>query len=173
MRPLSARGQSDAQQVADVLAQYAISMLISSPYTRARQTIAPLAARRRLAIHIETDLRERRLGGESATHPFTDGTRFLAAVRATWRDFDFAHPGGESNTAAQERGVAVVTQLQAAYPGESLVLSTHGNLLALILQHFDPNIDFNFWHNLTMPDIYCLRLTVETRPSIEHVWSPT
>ena len=40
------------------------------------------------------------------------------------------------------------------HPTEHIVLSTHGNLLALILQTFDPSVDFVFWKSLTMPDIY-------------------
>jgi len=39
---------------------------------------------------------------------------------------------------------------------EHIVLSTHGNLMALTLQGFDPSIDFAFWKSLTMPDIYTL-----------------
>jgi hypothetical protein len=42
--------------------------------------------------------------------------------------------------------------------------------LALILQHFDPTVDFAFWHRLTMPDIYSLRLRAGAPPSITHLW---
>jgi 2,3-bisphosphoglycerate-dependent phosphoglycerate mutase len=50
----------------------------------------------------------------------------------------------------------VVRRLQGQHGAEQVVLSTHGNLLALILQGFDPTIDFAFWQALTMPDIYVL-----------------
>jgi 2,3-bisphosphoglycerate-dependent phosphoglycerate mutase len=36
------------------------------------------------------------------------------------------------------------------------VISTHGNLLALILKHFNPDVGYTFWYTLTMPDIYQL-----------------
>jgi 2,3-bisphosphoglycerate-dependent phosphoglycerate mutase len=97
------------------------------------------------------ELCERRLAGA----PVED---FLAAVAETWEHPDATLPGGESNADAQKRGVGLVTRLRQRYPDRCVILSTHGNLLALILQHFDPAVDFEFWQTLTMPDIYRLQL---------------
>lgn len=36
------------------------------------------------------------------------------------------------------------------------MVSTHGNLLALTPQHSDPSIGFEFWQELTTPDVYVL-----------------
>ena len=44
-RPLSAQGWEDAGRVADVLQEAPIGAIFTSPYRRARQTIAPLAGR--------------------------------------------------------------------------------------------------------------------------------
>jgi 2,3-bisphosphoglycerate-dependent phosphoglycerate mutase len=161
-RPLSARGRLDADRVAEVLHRLPIAAIYSSPARRARQTVEPLTARLGLSSHIVPDLRERELG-----HGVVED--FLEAVAATWRDPSFAHPGGETNTAAQQRAVAVVHQLQAQHPDEHLILATHGNLLALMLQHFDPAIDFTFWQSLTMPDIYKLCLKT-SRAAIQRIW---
>lgn len=150
-RPLSPAGQTAARRVADRLAGLPILAVYASAATRARQTVEPLAARLRLPIQTERDLRERELSGG----PVAD---FLAAVRATWEDPAFHHPGGESNLAAQRRGVAAVERLAARHPQAAIALGTHGNLLALILQHYDPAVGFAFWQALTMPDIYRLEL---------------
>jgi 2,3-bisphosphoglycerate-dependent phosphoglycerate mutase len=151
-RPLSPRGRRDAERLAGVLASCPIDAIYASPYRRARETVAPLARRLGLPVRVEADLRERRLGAE----PVAD---FLAAVQALWADPQWAWPGGESNAAAQRRGVALLRRLRARHPGEHVVLGTHGNLLALIVQHVDPGVDFAFWRALTMPDVY--RLTWE------------
>jgi 2,3-bisphosphoglycerate-dependent phosphoglycerate mutase len=140
-----------ARRVTEVLASFPIDGIYSSPARRARETVAPLAERLGLPILIEPDLRERQLGDG----PVTD---FEQAVEATWSDPLFAYPGGESNAAAQQRGVAVVYRLLKD-PGAHRVLATHGNLLALLLQHFDPAVGFPFWRSLTMPDIYRLSLS--------------
>lgn len=150
-RPLSRRGQADAQAVAERLAGLPITAIYASPAARARQTVAPLAARLGLSIDTEYDLRERELSGE----PVAD---FPAAVRATWDDSAFHHPGGEANLAAQRRGVAVVERLAARHSQEAIVLGTHGNLLTLIVQQYDPAVGFAFWQGLTMPDIYRLEI---------------
>jgi Histidine phosphatase superfamily (branch 1) len=95
---LSPEGRLAAERLAGILAAERIDAIYSSPYSRARETVDPLARRLSLAIHEIADLRERHLGGGA----FDD---FRAAVRATWDDFSFAHPGGETNAAAQRRVV--------------------------------------------------------------------
>jgi len=163
-RPLSAQGSRDAIRVADAMEEYPVDTIYSSPATRARQTISPLAERLGLRIYIESGLRERKLGAEK----FED---FFGAVEVTWRDPFFAHPGGESSAEAQKRGLAIVKRLQAKSPDKAIVLSTHGNLMALVLQGFDPSVDFYFWKSMTMPDIYLLKIGSK-KPTIQRIWRP-
>jgi len=92
-------------------------------------------------------------------------------VEVTWRDPLFSHPGGETSAEAQKRGLAVIKRLLAKGLDEAIVLSTHGNLMALVLQDFDPSIDFYFWKSLTMPDIYLLKIS-SRKPTIQRIWRP-
>lgn len=161
-RPLSPQGKKDTQWVVDKLHLFPITAIYASPYRRAHQTVEPLAKRLHLTIKTIPDLRERQLAGE----PVED---FDAAVATLWHNPSFAHPGGESNRAAQQRGVAVINKLIHDHPNDHVVLATHGNLMALILQHFDPAIDYEFWQALRMPDIYYLNLDLSfdaNRPTI-------
>jgi len=96
---------------------------------------------------------------------------FMAAVKATWDDPSLAFLGGEPNAAAQRRGVAVILGLSGLHPDQQIAVGTHGNLLALILQRFDPSVGFAFWQLLTMPDVY--RLEVEGDRATRHrLWRP-
>lgn len=165
-RSLSAQGLEASNRVAEILRSYPIRAIYSSPSQRARQTIAPLATRLGLAVRIEPALQERELG----KGPFED---FFIAVEATWRDPQFSHPDGESNLIAQQRGLAVVRRLREQHPTEQLVLSTHGNLLMLILQAFDPAVDFAFWKSLTMPDIFSLTWSPSGNVAIRRLWQET
>ena len=158
-RPLSAQGCADARRVADLLQPVLISAVYSSPFRRARDTVAPLAKRLGLPIHEIDDLRERKLGTVPADS-------FMAAVKATWDDPSLAFLGGEPNAAAQRRGVAVILGLSGLHPDQQIAVGTHGNLLALILQHFDPSVGFAFWQSLTMPDVY--RLEVKDGQATRH-----
>lgn len=162
-RLLSAQGSEDANRVADLLCAYPISTIYSSPARRSSQTIRPLARRLGLSIHMEADLQERRLGGGV----FKD---FFKAVEVTWRNPSFAHPGGESNVMAQKRGIAVVQRLLEKHPAQHIVLSTHGNLMALVLQTFDPLVDFVFWRSLTMPDVYKLNISQSGKGLMQRLW---
>jgi 2,3-bisphosphoglycerate-dependent phosphoglycerate mutase len=117
-------------------------------------------------MQIEPDLEERRLGNGTAVD-------FFEAVEATWRDPSFAYSGGESNSEAQGRGLAVLQRLRARCKATHIVLSTHGNLMALVLGAFEPAVDFAFWKSLTMPDIYALSLRDVGDPTIARLWQET
>lgn len=163
-RPLSARGHRDAARVGEMLAGYPLNCIYSSPYLRACQTVEPLALKLGLPIYELFELRERLL----SENPLED---FQAAVEAVWSDSDFFHPGGESNALAQQRGIAIVQQLDQHHQDEHIVLSTHGNLLALILNYFNHALGFDFWKSLTMPDIYQLSFSQFGKPLIRKLWS--
>jgi 2,3-bisphosphoglycerate-dependent phosphoglycerate mutase len=162
-RPLSTQGSQCAVRVADILSAYPISAIYSSPSRRACQTVIPLAERLGLSIYTEPDLQERRLGSEV----FID---FLIAVEVTWLNPSFAYPGGESNITAQQRGITVVERLLKWHPADHIVLSTHGNLMALILQAYDSSIDFSFWKSLSMPDIYRLTISQSGMGVMQRLW---
>src|SRR5262245_22828789 len=165
MSPLSVTGRVEAVRLSQLLADLSLEAVYSSPYPRARQTVEPLAARRNLAVCEVADLRERALGSTT----FDD---FDAAVRATWDDFDFVHPGGESNAAAQQRIVEAHERVLAAHPRGGAVIATHGNVLTLLLRHYDPSIGFAFWQSLTWPDVYRLWPTRPRRTNLERLWKP-
>jgi len=57
------------------------------------------------------------------------------------------------------------------YPGQQIAVGTHGNLLVLILQHFDRSVGFAFWQSLTMPDVYRLEVK-DGRATCHRLWQP-
>ena len=152
MRSLSREGRVAADRLADQLAALPIAAVYSSPYRRSVETVSPLAARLELAVRKLPDLRERALGSINSLD-------FEQAVASTWSNFDFAHPGGESNREAQHRGLAAIRFLATRHPDEAVVVGTHGNLLALILSAFDDRVAIAFWRSLKFPDV--LRLDLE------------
>ena len=58
LRPLTAKGEAQAEALVDLLAGYEIDRVLSSPYLRCTQTVAPLAAARGLAVQPCDDLAE-------------------------------------------------------------------------------------------------------------------
>lgn len=163
MRPLSAKGRLDALRVADILEPEGPEAIYSSPYRRARQTVEPLARRLGLEIRQEPNLRERSMG-ESRQQDWE------TAVRRTWDDFTFAHPGGETNEQALRRAAAVRRAVDRHHRGERVVLATHGNLLVLLLHGLDPTLGFELWRSLTFPDIYRLDMGSQRLLDLRRIW---
>jgi broad specificity phosphatase PhoE len=77
--------------------------------------------------------------------------------------------GGESNLDAQERGLAVMQNIIARHPEQHVVISTHGNLMALIMNALDKSFDYDFWRGLSFPEIYRLTFDGEKLSRAERI----
>src|SRR5688572_19168856 len=146
-RPLSKAGNEAARVVAERLASRPIAAVYTSPSRRSVETVEPLASRLGLLPEVLPDLREREL-------PTVPPGEFEALVREAWRLPAEASRGGESNVQAQVRALAVVRAVVARHAGSQVVIATHGNLLALILNALDPSFGYEFWRGLSFPDVY-------------------
>jgi phosphohistidine phosphatase SixA len=58
LRPLSGKGRTQAEQIADRLVSFAVGELVSSPYLRCIETLQPLAARVDGAVRADERLAE-------------------------------------------------------------------------------------------------------------------
>jgi len=150
--------------VAGILAPLSPVAIYSSPYVRARETVAPLSAVLRMPIQEMTELRERSLGSVWEED-------WLSVIRPTWEDFSFAYPdGGETNGEAMERARVVLGTLREKHEGQKIVVATHGNLLVLLLRLLDPGKGFDFWLSLTLPDIYRIDLNPDDTFELHRLW---
>jgi 2,3-bisphosphoglycerate-dependent phosphoglycerate mutase len=165
MRGLSVSGHAAAQRVANLLARCDVSRIVSSPYTRAVQTVQPLAERLGLPVHIEPDLRERKLCAEVVD----DAQRRLEVL---WRDFDFCYAGGESSTAAQARVRDAIDRIAQQANGRNVAIASHGNALASFLRTLDPRVDFSFWARMSMPDVYAVEELEGLEGAYRRIWTP-
>jgi 2,3-bisphosphoglycerate-dependent phosphoglycerate mutase len=163
-RPLSDAGCAAADRVAALLQGRPIAAIYSSPSRRAIETIAPLAGLVGVVPELVPDLRERELDPVAAD-------QFEPTVRETWRAPQAAIGRGESNAAAQARGLAVLARVAVDHPGRQAVLSTHGTLLALMLNGLDAAFGFAFWQRLTFPDVYRLDLDGTGPPRVSREWT--
>lgn len=135
-RPLTKDGFSDSEKVSEALKDKGISRIISSPYTRAFQTVEPLAKKLALPIEIDDDLRER---GAGKWH----GDRFFDFVQKQWEDFDYRIEGGESLRQVQDRNIEALNRLLCKYEGETLALATHGTALSTVINYFFPKYGYD------------------------------
>ena len=159
---LTMEGQLQARMLADLLLQFQIQRVISSPFVRAIESVGPFC--RRAGLRLETDDRlvERVLSARNLPD-------WRDHLRLSFDDLDYCLEGGESSRTAQARGTSVVREALAT--GARCVLVTHGNMLALILRSIDPTVGFDVWSKLSNPDVFALNVDDEGPRGFSRVWT--
>jgi len=161
-RPLSDAGQADARRLLETFQEIPIDRFYSSPYQRAIETIVPLADARQKPITEVEELRERLL----APGELDD---FQAAVTYVWQHPDKNPYGGETNEEAAQRIRQFIDELVEKHSEETVVLGTHGNIMVLLLETFDPTFDYVFWKSLPMPAVCRMDVKVGEQVNIHVV----
>jgi broad specificity phosphatase PhoE len=162
-RPLSEDGLKASHVLGTLLSGLPITAVYSSPVRRAVETVTPLADRLGIRPELMHDLREREL-------PVVPSGEFDRIVSDTWHSPESATVGAESNAKAQTRGLAAVRRILTRHVGQHVVVSTHGNLLALILNGLDSAFGYDFWRRLSFPDIYRLEFEGSAMTRVERIW---
>ncbi|MEM7077068.1 MAG: histidine phosphatase family protein [Pseudomonadota bacterium] len=158
--PLSEEGDAQAQALATLLSARGVDpdcvvRLVSSPYLRALQTLRPLANRLGLPLYQHRDLAERRLSSLRLDD-------WRAQLARTWKDFDYVLPGGESSRACQNRVCSALQQIAQQHADhDTVAVCSHGNAIALFLQHLQPTFGFDDWATMGNPEIYLCRHSPE------------
>jgi|SRR5699024_3432285 len=162
--PLSNKGNQQAYELANKFEQlsFSIDRIITSPYLRALESIKPFAMRQNLSIETDERLTERVLSEQ----PVDD---WMDILEESFQNFYFKLPGGESSSEAYNRGNELLMECLNDEENNHIMMVTHGNLLALMLQKF--NIDFGFkeWKTLTYPDVFLIQ-PVGGEFIVERIW---
>ena len=113
-----------------------IDYFISSPYKRAFETVnsSPVQFDK---IVLDDRLRERKLSSR-----FIEDSEFEETIQYLWQNPDKSLIGGESNREALNRILDLFADLEGRYSGKTILLSSHGNLLGILINHFDSSFDY-------------------------------
>ena len=163
-RPLSRQGAAAAALLARSPVAEPITAVYSSTSRRAFETVSPLAERLDLDITMVEQLRERDV-------PEVPLAEFDDMIKQAWQSAERRSAGErESNSHAQTRGVDVLRKILARHPDQHIVIATHGNLMALMMNGLDRSYDYEFWRRLTFPDAYRLTFEGDRLTSVERAW---
>lgn len=149
LRALSALGIEQANQISDYFDGLKIDRFLSSPYKRAIETIEKLALSRGIKIEQNEALRERKV----ANGHIDD---FNGFVKRQWENFDYKLEDGESLSETKERGLGALNEIVNQCENENVVIGTHGTILSVLLNHYDPLFGYENWKAMKMPSIYKL-----------------
>ncbi len=129
-RPLTTKGKEDVALVNRFFEDKEIDYVISSPFLRAVDTVAGLAAKLYKEVFILDDFRERKIDSG-----WIDD--FDAFAEKQWRDFDYKLSDGESLREVQNRNINALNGVRAAYKDKTLVIGSHGAALSTIINYYD------------------------------------
>ena len=109
LRPLDGRGRNQASRLSELLRDYEIARVLSSPAVRCVQTVEPVSRSRGLDIEVREELSEEQQGEAGA-----------ALVRSL---------GGEQTALCVHGGLSDTISGVSQKKGEVLVLDDEGNLV--------------------------------------------
>jgi broad specificity phosphatase PhoE len=131
---LSARGQAEAEALAEALGELQLCAIITSPQRRAQQTAEAIARRHRLSVRTESGLAEVWVGKwQGKTWNELQGDPDLQRYL---EDATYTCDIIESASVVQERTVAAAERLRAEMGQGGAVLVSHGDPIKLLLAHY-------------------------------------
>jgi 2,3-bisphosphoglycerate-dependent phosphoglycerate mutase len=146
--PLCPEGREAVERLAERLAAYAPTGLVSSPEPKAKETADILGARLGLTVALDPGLHEHKRQHRT----FGTEEEFRKSVADVFAKPREAVHGGETAIEACER----LGKALAGHTGAPLVVVTHGTVLSLYLaKHFACNAH-DLWRSLQMPDAFVL-----------------
>ncbi len=132
---LSEEGRRQAEAVGARLARLPrVAAVYSSPLERARETAAPAARARRLAVRVHRGLVEIDVG------QWTGLSLKRLRRRPEWQIVQrhpsgFRFPGGESFVEMQARMVGALTEIVARHPGGTVIVVSHADSIKAVVAH--------------------------------------
>jgi 2,3-bisphosphoglycerate-dependent phosphoglycerate mutase len=148
--PLTEEGLQQSKELARFLKGYQFDCVISSPFKRAADTIKPYAQLTHTKIKTDDRLSERILSTQ--TDPDWD---WRSHLKRTYNEEHLKFPGGESTFEAKQRIQSLIHELKDA-GHNSVLLVTHGNLMSLLINLYEPSFGFKEWELLNNPDVFMI-----------------
>ena len=142
---LTPEGQAQAERAAAALAGRGLRRIVASPYTRALQTAAPVAAALSLPVRIDPAVRER-------YHFTCDIGSPRSALTTAWPAHDFAHldevwwpDGTEDERSVEARGARFRADMMRRGEWEDTLVVSHW---AFLLSFTGRSLDNGEWVEL-------------------------
>ena len=138
IRPLSYKGSQDAKKVTIALLDKNISVIYSSTFKRAVDTIKHFANQMGFEIITNGEFCERKVG------EWVDD--YKSYSKNQWGDFDYKLVNGECLKEVQVRNVSALLDVIKNNMGKNIVIGTHGTALSTIINYFNPSFGYDdFW----------------------------
>lgn len=133
--PLNAKGENQAEELRAALKHIHFDAMFSSDLVRAKRTTEILNIERQLAIETTQALRERAFGVYEGK-PMEGTHEKLMGLLENYKDHPLIGESGiESNEQMIARAVTFIREISVAYAGKTVLLTSHGGLMRVLLIH--------------------------------------
>ena len=146
-RTLSEKGFSSLEQL-EFLNACKIDYFISSPYKRAFETVNSSP------VQFDKIVIDEHLRGRKCSSRFIKDSEFEETIKYLWDNPNKSFLGVELNQVAIKRILDLLQDLEERYSDKTILLSSHGNLLGILINHFDSSFDYKKWEQMTFPDCF-------------------
>lgn len=136
IRELTNQGILDCALVDRFFQGITVDAVLSSPYLRTMQTVAPVAASHQKSIVQIYDFRERQI----ASGWIDDYQSF---ARQQWSDFSYRLSDGESLQEVQDRNITALNNVLNKHPDQTIVIGAHGTALSTVIHYYSPAFDYS------------------------------
>lgn len=166
-RELTEKGMADAKRITELLLPEGINAFYSSPYLRAVQTVEHLAATLDYKVEQVEELKEivflndDKIMLDHELYPLVD---------KMFANRELPSPGGESVADCQRRAIAVLKEILKKNSGQKVAIGTHGAVMTLMMEHFDPQYNFDFLMKTSKPDVYKMTFEGERLLHVDRLW---
>ncbi|MCB9134984.1 MAG: histidine phosphatase family protein [Anaerolineales bacterium] len=152
---LSEEGRARCLPLADALRAYRPAIVLASIELKAQETAALLAESLHLPWQTADGLHEH----ERPNTPFFPTLdEFRSAIATFFRHPDILIFGAETASQTLTRFQAALAHILPQHPAQTVLIVSHGTVMALFLAHQTGGDAFEIWQNLQMPDFVALPL---------------
>ena len=146
-RPLTEKGLADRVLATEFLQDKNIDAVLSSPFKRAVDTVAPFAEKNGFEIELVEDFREQR----SSSDMRKDNPHFPQCMIDQWADTSYIYSDGESIAEVQERNISALNDVLKRYKNKIIAVGTHATALTAIINYYDKTYGYDGF--MSMVDI--------------------
>lgn len=137
---ITEKGIEQARKLSDIVQDYNIDVVLSSPLKRAVETGKIVADKNNLPLQIEELLIEQDYGIYEGVNRKND------CFLANKRNFAYKYPGGESMLQVAYRIYGLIDKLKEQYRGKNILIISHGGVCRIIRTYFQDMTNDEFFN---------------------------
>lgn len=155
---LAAEGLSRAHRLAEQLQTFEPEVIVTSPEPKAKETAEILAGQLQLELQVVPDVHEH----DRSSVPYLSPEAFQSSMHAFFNNPDELVFGSETAGQAYARFYRAVHSILNAHRGKTVVVVTHGTVIALFVSRLTGSSDLELWSRLGLPSFIVLELGSST-----------